>query len=262
MRNMFQLLFMLIVVPGSLFLVPYLLILFAIFGIRPNLSLANSQASFQLIPTVFSSSSTLLRQVVLGLPLFLLPWSVHLSAILGILSFSLGCPSQCHFRDPILLPGVSISVPFQGSSPAPWGVHLSDILGILSCSMRSVCPNHLSLLLLTSSVTGLELVLSQSFSFVIWFLFLYNQFLVPSFWFLGLGSWLLVLDFQWLVVCSWFLVPYNQSYSWLQFCLAGSFQLIPSSWFLILGGWFLLTSSQSWFLILGGWLTFQLVPIS
>ena len=147
MRNMFQLLFMLIVVPGSLFLVPYLLILFAIFGIRPNLSLANSYASFQLIPTVFSSSSTLLRQVVLGLPLFLLPWSVHLSAILGILSFSLGvhlsailgilscslgCPSQCHFRDPLLLPGVSISVTFQGSYPAPCEVYVPTILASFS----------------------------------------------------------------------------------------------------------------------------------
>lgn len=58
---------------------------FAIFSASPQVRLIS-----------FSSVSTLLLQVVLGLPLFLLPGGVHRSAVLGVLLFSIlnTCPSH------------------------------------------------------------------------------------------------------------------------------------------------------------------------
>ena len=60
------------------------------------LSLASTWACPQLSPMLLSSVSTLLRHVVFGLPLFLLPCGVHLSAIFGILPWSMRrtCPSH------------------------------------------------------------------------------------------------------------------------------------------------------------------------
>ena len=63
---------------------------------HPVLSLAFVSASPQVMPSSFSSDTIVLHQVVLGLPLCLFPWGVHLRAILVILDTGIlrTCPSH------------------------------------------------------------------------------------------------------------------------------------------------------------------------
>ena len=53
---------------------------------QPSRSWASQLTSFQVFPAAFISSSMVLRQVPSGLPLFLFPGGVHLSAARGCLS--------------------------------------------------------------------------------------------------------------------------------------------------------------------------------
>ena len=79
---------------------------FAIFSASPQVRLIS-----------FSSVSTLLLQVVLGLPLFLLPGGVHRSAVLGVLLFSIlnTCPSNRSLL-PLISSCISILLVLECSS--------------------------------------------------------------------------------------------------------------------------------------------------
>ena len=96
------------------------------------LSVAALGATPRLSPLILGSFSTVHRHVSLVRPIFLLPWGVHLRAVLvmELEGMRQTCRNHRH---------VSLGRPLF---LLPWGVHLWAVLVMELEGMRQTCPNH------------------------------------------------------------------------------------------------------------------------